>query len=52
VELTKSDRKGIGSVVAGGVILVLAANTPAESAVLTLFGAVAFLIGLLFIRVL
>ncbi|MBX0286503.1 hypothetical protein EGH22_09200 [Halomicroarcula sp. F28] len=48
--LTKEDRRGIGSVFAGGLILVFAANTPAKSGVLALFGAVAFLIGLLLIR--
>jgi len=48
--LTERDRRGFASVLAGGLIFAFAANTPARTGVLTLFGVVSFFIGLLLIR--
>jgi len=50
VKLTKRDRRGFASVLAGGLILVLAANTTARGMLLALLGGVVFFRGLLWIR--
>lgn len=50
MKLTERDRRGFASVLAGGLILVFAANTTARGMLLVLLGGVVFFRGLLWIR--